>query len=177
MASPSCKAKPARTFWMFSGIAACSDDRWGSLWQHQIPHPAALQTCGAPQAAAPRRPVAMGSLPEVCSVKWSQYWTVLSTKCWPGDGGLYRDSTAQPSAAMLAVTCMDECMSDNSRRPLDHQDKSRSQAKEENKKNITVYKQMVSRRTQTHTHTMGSQFYDATISVSSASRLKYRTLL
>lgn len=44
-----------------------------------------------------------------------------------------RDSTAQLSAATLAVTCTEECMSDKSRPPLGHRDMSRSQAEKEQK--------------------------------------------
>lgn len=45
----------------------------------------------------------------------------------------------------------------------------------ERKKNTILCKQTVSRSTQTHT--LATPFYDATISVSSASRLKYKTIL
>lgn len=77
---------------------------------------------------------------------------------------------------MLAVTCTDECMSDNSPRPLDHRDKSRSQAeKEKKKKHHRVQTDGLPEHTDTHT--LAPPLYDATISVSSARRLKYRTIL
>lgn len=65
------------------------------------------------------------------------------------------DSTAQLSAAILALTCTDECMSDNSRWPLDHRDKSRSQAEKKREKKKTPPRANSPREhtyTSTHTH-------------------------